>query len=52
MTDRLQIKRLILNGKIDDAEEMLNTVQPDVLFILFITKNFTKKKKKIKIKMK
>ncbi len=30
MTDRLQIKRLILNGKIDDAEEMLNTVQPDV----------------------
>lgn len=44
MTDRLQIKRLILNGKIDDAEEMLNTVQPDVfIYSIYYQKILQKK---------
>lgn len=30
MTDRLEIKRLILNGKIDEAIQILNVSKPDV----------------------
>ena len=33
MTDRLEIKRLILNGKIDEAIQFLNVSKPDVKLI-------------------
>jgi hypothetical protein len=31
MSDRLEIKRLILNGKIDEAIDMLNNSKPYVI---------------------